>query len=154
MIAERCPQPVDMNWVFTNDIVPPDDCVLGHYPIRVGRCDPFLLDQVMLLDVSDLGPSLCFEAKSHPTIQHYTYTKSNWSSLAKGSLKMKTFEPHIRATNEPNRTGTRLPFKEGPDTTLLLRAIDYVPRTHANKPPNPTRHSVNIYDANIPTSFI
>ena len=67
-------------------------------------------------------------------------------------MKMKPFEPYIRATNDPNHTGTRLLFNEGSDTNCLLHAIDYVLRTHANKPSD--QHSVNIYDANIPTSFI
>ena len=67
---------------------------------------------------------------------------------------MELFGSHIRATNDPNHTGTRLPFKEGSVTNRLLHAIDCVLRNHANKPSNLTWNSVNVYDANIPTSFI
>ena len=108
----------------------------------------------MLLDVSNIVPEYYFDAKSYPVIQRYTQTKSNWLSLDKGSMKMKPFRSHIRARNDPNFTNTHLLLKEEPATDCLLCAIDHVLTKHANKPSIVTQHSVKIYDADIPSSFI
>ena len=151
--AVRRPQKLDMCWEFEDDLTDPDDDVEGKIPIKVGRCRPFPLNQVMLLDVTGLVSKSYFDSKSHPTIHHYLQNQSNWRSLDKGSMKMKQFEPHIRAPNDLNFSSKHLPLKEERDTSLLLHAINHVLKKHANKPSN-TRHSINIYDASTPTSFL
>ena len=81
VVALCYPQPLDMNWVYTNDLtyVPPlgAQVPLGWCPLCVGRRNSFPLDQVTLVDVSHRVPSTYFEDTFHPTIQRYTQTKSN-----------------------------------------------------------------------------
>ena len=151
--AERRPQQLDFCWEWEHERTAPDEHVQGNIPIKVGRCRPFPLNQVMLLDVSELVSESYFDSKSHPTIQHYLQNQSHWQSLDKGAMKMKQFQPHIRAPNDPNFSSTHLPLKEELDTSLLLHTIDHVLKRHANKPSN-GQHSINIYDTSIPTSFI
>jgi hypothetical protein len=154
------PQHMDMCWDYIEDdtYLPPPDVQLpsGVSPIRVAKCDPFPLDQVMLLDLAHIVPPSYFDVDFHPTIKHYINRKSNWSSLDHGSMRMKSYVTHKRAKNDPNYTGSCLPFKECPETHRLLHAIDHVLMRHGNKPPYcpSDNKSLNLHEANIPTVFL
>jgi hypothetical protein len=149
-----------MNWDYFDDFtyVPPPDVQIasGVSPIRVARCDPFPLDQVMLLDLAQVVPPTYFDVDFHPTIKHYIKRKSNWSSLDHGSMRMKIYEAHKRAKNDSTHTGSCLPFLECPETHRLLHAIDHVLMRHGNKPPHlpSDNNSLNLHEAIIPTVFL
>jgi hypothetical protein len=149
-----------MCWEYVTDdtFSPPPDVRLpnGISPIRVAKCDPFPLDQLMLLDLAQMVPPSYFDVDHHPTIKQYINTKSNWFSLDHGSMRMKSYLAHKRARNDPNYSGSCLPFKDCPETHLFLHAIDHVLMKYGNKPPyhQLDNKSLNLHKAIIPTAFL